>query len=45
MTDVEIARAKQLAKDLSEAGVIETAAAERITASLTPKPPEEKPKK
>ncbi len=45
MTDVEIAAAKQLAKSLSEAGVIETAAADRITESLTPKPPEEKPEK
>jgi hypothetical protein len=38
MNDVEIATAKQLAKDLSDAGVIETAAADRITESLTPKP-------
>lgn len=45
MSDVEIATAKQLAKNLSDAGVIETAAAARITESLTPKPPEVKPKK
>ncbi len=45
MNDVEIAKAKQLAKDLSDAGVIEVAAATRITESLTPKLPEEKPKK
>ena len=45
MTDVEIARAKQLAKNLSEAGVIEAAAAQRITESLTPKLPVETPKK
>jgi hypothetical protein len=38
MNDVEIAAAKQLAKDLSDAGVIETAAADRIIESLTPKP-------
>jgi hypothetical protein len=38
MNDVEIATAKQLAKDLSDAGVIETAAADRITESLAPKP-------
>lgn len=38
MNDVEIATAKQLAKDLSDAGVIETAAADRIIESLTPKP-------
>lgn len=44
LSDVEIARAKQLAKDLSDAGVIETVAAERITVSLTQKPPEESPK-
>lgn len=43
MTDVEIATAKRLAKDLSEAGVIEREAAERITESLTPKKPEETP--
>ena len=45
MSDVEIATAKQLAKNLSDAGVIETVAAERIIESLTPKPPEETPKK
>jgi hypothetical protein len=45
MTDVEIARAKQLAKNLSEAGVIESGAANRIIESLTPKPPVETPKK
>lgn len=45
MTDVEIARAKQLAKNLSDAGVIEIAAAERIIESLTPKPPEISPEK
>jgi hypothetical protein len=38
MNDVEIATAKQLAKDLSDAGVIETAAADRIIESLTQKP-------
>ena len=38
MNDVEIAAAKQLAKVLSDAGVIETAAADRIIESLTPKP-------
>jgi len=45
MTDVEIASAKQLAKNLFEAGVIEKEASDRIIESLTPKPPEEKPKK
>lgn len=43
MTDVEIAAAKRLAKDLAEAGIIEKQAAERITESLTPKVPEETP--
>lgn len=45
MTDVEIATAKQLAQNLSDAGVIEKASADRIIESLTPKPPEEAPKK
>lgn len=45
MTDVEVAAAKQLAKNLFDAGIIEKEAADRITESLTPKPPEEKPKK
>lgn len=39
LSDVEVARAKQLATDLSNAGVIERAAEERIIESLTPKPP------
>jgi hypothetical protein len=45
MTDVEIASAKQLAKNLSQAQVIEKVAAERIIESLTPKPPEDPDKK
>ncbi len=45
MTDVEIASAKQLAKNLSQAQVIEKVAADRIIESLTPKPPEEPDKK
>jgi hypothetical protein len=39
MSDVEIATAKQLAKDLSSAGIIEKSAEKRIIDSLTPKPP------
>jgi len=45
MTDVEVATAKKLAKDLSDAGVIEGEAALRIIDSLTPKDPENPPKK
>ncbi len=45
MTDVEIASAKQLAKNLAQAQVIEKVAAERIIESLTPKPPEDPDKK
>lgn len=45
MTDVEVATAKKLAKDLSDAGVIEGEAAMRIIDSLTPKDPENPPKK
>ncbi len=40
MSDVETAAAKQLAKDLSDAGIIEKLAADRIIESLTPKEPE-----
>ena len=39
MSDVEIATAKQLAQDLSSAGIIEESARKRIIESLTPKPP------
>ena len=45
MTDVEIASAKQLAKNLSQALVIEKVAADRIIESLTPKQPEDPDKK
>jgi hypothetical protein len=40
MSDVEIAAAKRLAKDLSDAGVIEREAATRIIESFNPKEPE-----
>lgn len=45
ITDVEIATAKRLAKDLSDAGIIEQAAGERIIESFMPKDPEETPEK
>ena len=45
MNDVEISTAKKLAQNLYEAGVIEKLSADRIIESLTPKLPEEAPKK
>lgn len=45
MTDVEVAAAKQLAKDLLAAGIIEKDASIRITDHYTPKVPEDKLKK
>lgn len=39
MSDVEVATAKRLATDLSDAGIIEKIAAERIIEILTPKKP------
>lgn len=41
MSDVEVASAKKLATDLSDAGIIEKAAADRIIEVLTPKKPVE----